>query len=375
MTNTAGVTPGGSFWTDLTENSQRTGVWLARYAVFTAVATLGLIGLGGLVTSHGVGMAVPDWPTTYGYNMFLFPVSQWVGGIFYEHTHRLYASLVGLLTVILAVWLQWRAEDRRLARLGWLALVLVIVQGVLGGLRVELMKDQIGVLHAALAQVFLVLLSLIALFCTRAWGRARGMLPAIPGGLARLVTVVTAVIFLQLLLGATMRHQHAGLAVPDFPLAYGRVWPPTDEAFLQNVNALRTDTRDFHPITAFQVVLHMVHRWLGVGLGIAVMVAAVKLRRGFGPGTLASRLAWAWGGLILVQVVLGAATVWSNKAADVATAHVVVGACCLVIGAMATVLCRAARRVGVVQPLTAAATAAGSGGAAPGRWVTGTAKA
>ena len=83
--------------------------WLKRFAAFTALSTLGLIVIGGLVTSHGAGMAVPDWPTTYGYNMFLFPISQWVGGIFYEHTHRLVASGVGLLTTILAVWL-WVKE-------------------------------------------------------------------------------------------------------------------------------------------------------------------------------------------------------------------------------------------------------------------------
>ncbi|HYG33496.1 MAG TPA: hypothetical protein VEC99_01850, partial [Clostridia bacterium] len=78
---------------------------LHQFALFTAFATFALVGLGGLVTSHGVGMAVPDWPNTYGYNMFFFPISQWVGGIFYEHTHRLLASGVGLLTTILALWL------------------------------------------------------------------------------------------------------------------------------------------------------------------------------------------------------------------------------------------------------------------------------
>src|ERR1039457_1910784 len=85
---------------------------LHRFAVFTAIATLGLVGLGGLVTSHGAGMSVPDWPNTYGYNMFAFPISKWVGGIFYEHTHRLLASAVGLLTTILAVWL-WLKDSRQ----------------------------------------------------------------------------------------------------------------------------------------------------------------------------------------------------------------------------------------------------------------------
>src|ERR1039458_4412093 len=82
---------------------------LHRFAVFTAIATLGLVGIGGLVTSHGAGMAVPDWPNTYGYNMFFFPISLWMGGVFYEHTHRLAASGVGLLTVVLALRLYGRS--------------------------------------------------------------------------------------------------------------------------------------------------------------------------------------------------------------------------------------------------------------------------
>src|SRR5260370_6281128 len=82
---------------------------LHRFAVLTAVATFALLGAGGLVTSHGVGMAVPDWPNTFGYNMFFFPFSQWVGGVFYEHTHRLFASGVGLLTSVLAIWLYGRS--------------------------------------------------------------------------------------------------------------------------------------------------------------------------------------------------------------------------------------------------------------------------
>ncbi len=95
---------------------------LSAFALLTALATLGLLALGGLVTSHGAGMAVPDWPNTYGYNMFFFPVSQWVGGIYYEHTHRLLASMVGLLTSILALWLYGR-KARPLMR--WLGAVLV----------------------------------------------------------------------------------------------------------------------------------------------------------------------------------------------------------------------------------------------------------
>ena len=97
---------------------------LHRFALLTAVATLGLVGVGGLVTSHGVGMAVPDWPNTYGYNMFFFPISKWVGGVFYEHTHRLVASAVGLMTTVLALWLYGRSA-RRFMRWSGVALLLL----------------------------------------------------------------------------------------------------------------------------------------------------------------------------------------------------------------------------------------------------------
>ena len=97
--------------------------WLHRFAFFTAFATLVLIWSGGNVTSKGAGLAVPDWPNTFGYNMFLFPVSKWVGGIFSEHIHRLIASTIGFLTIILAVWLG-RAERRRWVRQSWLCCAL-----------------------------------------------------------------------------------------------------------------------------------------------------------------------------------------------------------------------------------------------------------
>src|SRR6185436_21057033 len=100
-------------------NQVRTSPWLHRFAVITALATLGLVGMGGLVTSHGVGMAVPDWPTSYGYNMFALPISTWLtGGVFHEHTHRLWASFVGVLVVMLTRWLGGRESRRALFIIG-----------------------------------------------------------------------------------------------------------------------------------------------------------------------------------------------------------------------------------------------------------------
>ena len=100
--------------------------WLHRFAVFTAAVTLGLIWVGGLVTSHGVGMAVPDWPTSYGYNMFYFPISKWVGGVYYEHVHRLLAVVVGVLTSVLAAWL-WIRETTGRTRWSGLAFIVLLV--------------------------------------------------------------------------------------------------------------------------------------------------------------------------------------------------------------------------------------------------------
>jgi cytochrome c oxidase assembly protein subunit 15 len=317
--------------------------WLNRFACLTGVTTFLLLGLGGLVTSKGVGMAVPDWPTTYGYNMFLFPFHLWTGGIFYEHTHRLFASFVGLLTTVLAVWL-WLRESR--AWLRWLgigAFFAVVLQGVLGGLRVTLYKDQIGVFHAALAQLFFVTVSLIALVLSqrgvRLFAAAREC--AVSGKLRALVVGGTILVFAQLVLGATMRHQHAGLAVPDFPLAYGRFWPPMDSAAISRMNQQRVGFEDYKPITATQIALHMAHRMGALAVLLTVSASAWVARRDFGPGSELTRLSLLWLGLIGVQAVLGAATVWSNKAADVATAHVLVGALSLFWGTMTStcVLC------------------------------------
>lgn len=343
--------------------------WLHRFAVLTALATFALLGVGGLVTSHGVGMAVPDWPTTYGYNMFFFPLSKWTGGIFYEHSHRLVASGVGLLTTILAVWL-WLAEARRWLRwLGVMAFLVVVFQGVLGGLRVVLFKDQIGIFHATLAQLFFAQVCAIGLFTSRWWtelgvpasrvselqfGNQRAELE-LRAPIRRLFLATTILIFLQLLLGATMRHQHAGLAVPDFPLAHGKLWPALDAASIQRYNAQRMETTAANPITAFQISLQMAHRLMALTILVCVSTLAWRIRRGVefqfcanreernapsrSSALLLRRLALFWLALIFVQAGLGAWTIWSNKAADVATAHVVVGALSLVTGAAGCLIC------------------------------------
>jgi cytochrome c oxidase assembly protein subunit 15 len=382
-------------------NQAPTNPWLHRFAVLTALATLGLVGMGGLVTSHGVGMAVPDWPTSYGYNMFALPISMWLtGGVFHEHTHRLWASLVGVLVVALTRWLggresmrpllvvgaiellagfallklgpDWRGAGHflqgiggvvllaglvwsrnprasgRLPQLGWAAFWLVQFQGLLGGLRVVLdahvladvrLGTAFGIFHGCLAQAFLVLLAVIALFTSRWWiVRSAGF--SLSGGhetvsISRPVLIATALIFLQLLIGATMRHQHAGLAISDFPLAHGKLWPDLGPEAIARYNAQRIEIVASHPITAAQIVLQMTHRLMALLILASVSAVAWQARKLPGPFR---RFAWFWLGLILAQAALGAWTIWSNKAADVATAHVVVGALSLVTGALASII-------------------------------------
>lgn len=306
---------------------------LFGFAAFTAFITFLLIGLGGLVTSHEAGMSVPDWPTSYGYNMFALPIRFWHGGAFFEHTHRLLASAVGFLTTVLAIWLYLKDSRPWMHWLGVAAFLLVIAQGVLGGLRVRLHMDDLGIFHGAVAQTFLVLMCAIALFTSRWWWRTGKERP-VARGLRSHILYVTILIFAQLLIGATMRHQHAGLSISDFPLAHGKLWPDTSPAAIARYNAERVEVNGENPITAFQVVLQMIHRIVAVVILLGVVAAVPMARKRLGGGDGLTKFAWLWLAMVLAQIALGAATILTNKAADVATAHVMVGALLLVLGAL-----------------------------------------
>jgi cytochrome c oxidase assembly protein subunit 15 len=299
--------------------------------------------------------------------MFLLPMSEWTGGIFYEHTHRLLASAAGFLTTVLAVWL-W-LKDRRpwMAWLGVAAFLLVVAQGVLGGLRVTMHMDSLGIYHATIAQLFFVLTCAIALFTSRWWmnlqtGRAGSPQPAdgamgtsrpTDKNLRGLVLFTTILIFAQLIIAAAMRHQHAGLAISDFPLAHGSLWPDTSAEAVVSYNAQRVSINAENPITAFQIELQMAHRVVALAILILTVACAWWARRIGAPGTaparmdnnaepaetvlgapIYQRLSLFWLTLIVIQIGLGAATIWTNKAADVATAHVLVGALALAVGAL-----------------------------------------
>src|SRR3982750_1956550 len=174
-------------------------MWLHRFARLVTAFTVLLIAAGGMVTSTGSGLSVPDWPTSYGWSMFSFPTSKWVGGIRYEHSHRLIASTVGFLTIILAIW-TWRLEPRRWVRkLGFAALGAVILQGVLGGITVLLfLPPAVSIGHAALAQFFFCLTITLAVVTSPAWKNA--VQPVEDPILRRVAAVTTALVYAQIII-------------------------------------------------------------------------------------------------------------------------------------------------------------------------------
>jgi cytochrome c oxidase assembly protein subunit 15 len=360
------------------------------FALLTVAATFPLIFMGGLVTSHGAGMSVPDWPNSYGYNMFTFPPSQWVGGIFYEHTHRLMGTVVGMLSIALTIW-AWRTEPRRWVR--WLAtgvLGAVIFQGVLGGLRVVMVELDLAIVHACFAQAFFCLAVFTAIVTSRWWIEApqRAMdQPALDADviqrLFKFSAIAVAVIYLQLIVGAVMRHYEAGLA-----MSLTELLPPASIEALDAANAHHAFDLHLPPVSMAQVWLHFGHR-IGAVLVSAVVIATIVLalrsrgRTRFehvagaffaavagliglaATDVLASTHGWTAGlavfitavaaffilraflrrlgearpvlapaallaALLLVQVTLGLLTVYLRKPADVASAHVAVGALTLV---------------------------------------------
>ncbi len=289
--------------------------WPHRLAVTLACATFPLLFIGGLVTSLGVGLAVPDWPTTFGYNMFLYPWSKMIGGVFYEHSHRLVASCVGLLTIALTLTL-WLKEPRRWLRwLGVAALALVIVQGVLGGLRVVLLQPTLAIIHACFAQAFFALTVSLALFTAREWRNPPRGAPLSDGGrLRRLAAITTALIYCQIVFGAMLRHTGARL--------------------------------DAHLLFAGLVAVH-------------VILLLLRIAREHGAATALTRPGYLLGGLLVGQLLLGALSYLAKFTALIplppgalvltTTTHLIIGA--LMLGTSLVIALRSFR---LSQPVDAA---------------------
>jgi cytochrome c oxidase assembly protein subunit 15 len=291
-----------------------------RFAVFLACAVVLLIAAGGLVKSKEAGLSVPDWPTSYG---GLNPPRWWqIDTVRAEHGHRLIAGTVGLLTIALAVWVQAREPRRWVRRLAWTAVAAVVAQALLGGLTVRLfLPPAVSISHAALAQAFLCLVVAVAVVTSERWrvgeygakkeqvGKEQVGNQAVGDrALRRLATWTTGLIYAQILVGAVMRHNGAGLAIPTFPDVFGGLVPP------------RFD---------FAIGIHYAHRIgaLLVALAVTAIAAQAFARHRMRPAVVFPALA------VLVvtaaQVTLGALVVLSQKSVVPNTAHVATGAALL----------------------------------------------
>ena len=318
--------------------------YLSLFSKFVVFATLCLIFVGGMVTSLGAGLSVPDWPTSFGYNMFAFPVSRWVGPVFWEHSHRLLASMIGLLTIGLTLWI-WRVERRPwVRRTAVAALVLVIAQGILGGLRVTHLSITLAMIHGCMAQAFLCVLTLLALALSPTWQVPLSQ-PAIADrarGWMKWAWALAGAVFIQLMIGAVMRHLGAGLAIPTFPLTpEGTLMPRVHNVMVE---------------------VHFTHRFWALvvtALGVVVfskVAAAVRPQGGMETRMLLRPAIW----LILLlsaQIAFGAAIIWLQRAPIPTSLHVVNGAAVLML---AFILAVRGSRFGSLQAATPAGPAPAS---------------
>jgi cytochrome c oxidase assembly protein subunit 15 len=265
------------------------------------VAVFFLINTGAMVTSTHSGLSVPDWPLSFG---GFFP--RMVGGVFYEHGHRLTALGIITLTAILAVWV-WRSHESRLVKgLVVAAISAVLVQAVLGGLTVLFkLPVLISAAHAATAQLFFCLIVSVAL-CTSPGWKARPEGHQVSDRVAMASAVgLTLLVYGQIILGAVIRHEYIGLAIPDFPTSQGH-WIPSFDSWAEAMNAS-------HRLTAAGIVT------------LAFILGFRMLTRHGSDGWLANpaKLLMA---AVCLQVVLGGLAIWSKLQPLVATSHVAGGA-------------------------------------------------
>ena len=252
--------------------------WLHRYSLLVVSATLLLIFAGGLVTSHEAGLAVPDWPLSYG--QFFPPM---VGNIFWEHGHRMIAGTVGILTFILTLWIQNHEKRKKIKILTWIAFSSVIAQAVLGGLTViYMLPPAISILHACLAQTFFCMLIAISYFlstfhenqmCKPTQGD-----PVARQKIKKLLALTLMFIYIQLILGAVIRHTGMGIL---FHVVV---------AFLVAVHIFLVSSK----ITSLYSLTHpTVHFSRGLGLlvlaqlilGVGSLIHTQMLHRGYSPTT------------------------------------------------------------------------------------------
>ena len=296
-------------------------IGLRHFSKFVCLGTLFLIFAGGLVTSTGSGLSVPDWPLSYG--QFFPPM---VGGVFYEHGHRMVASFVGLLVIILTVWIA-RVEKRRWVKnLTFCVLGTVVVQGLLGGLTVLfLLPKAISISHAVLAQTFFVLTIIIAYSQSVQYqGRLTQDTAFIPA-FARMTLLIGALVYAQLIFGALMRHTASGLTIPDFPTMGWKIIPRFNEEMLRAINSWRFD-QNLDPVNMAQVFIHFLHRAMAAVILFFVILLNCKIARNGLQNKTVYRSVLLFDILLIAQITLGALTVLSKKSPHVTSLHVMVGA-------------------------------------------------
>ena len=303
-----------------------------------AVCVFLLLIAGALVTSTQSGLAVPDWPLSYGKVM-----PPMVGGILFEHGHRLVAAavstLVGLELGALLLLLKGKRTVKVLAATAFIA---ILLQALLGGLTVLfLLPPAVSSAHAALAEIVFALTAVVAFMCSRTWADLTARQPALAGSGAPTgsltlgedlrisskgeearrafpwVVLATAAVYLQIVVGAVMRHTGAGLAIPDFPTFFGS-WLPS-----------------LSDLSRPGVPIHLAHRLGAIVVVLLVARAATELAKVRTP--LFATVGAGWAGLVCLQAILGGMSIWSGKAVPLTVAHLAVGALCWVTGVLASV--------------------------------------
>ena len=294
----------------------RTPTHKPRLAVFAALGSVWvfvLLALGAFTTSIGAGMAFADWPLSNG----SVNPEGWLTDIakFAEHSHRLSGTTMGLIAIALAVWLH-RTESRAwLRRLGWAGLVIVILQGLIGGQRVKLdalhvpgfemsLGQMLRVPHGVLAQLYVCLLIAIAVSCSKSWIERTAPLSL---RVRRAALLCTALLLVQLTIAAFMRHNAAGLAIPTFPYS-------------------TADNHLLPPHWDFRVALQFAHRVMALVLALALPVLVILVRRDPAATLPMRAAASSLFSLLVLQIFLGAQIIWTFRRADATTAHVNVGA-------------------------------------------------
>ncbi len=306
---------------------------LRIYSRFVCMSVLFLIFLGGLVKSTESGLSVPDWPTTYGHFMFSFPLDQMVGGIKYEHSHRMVASIVGLMTLAMTIWLLRSNVASWIRKLGIAAFVLVVLQGILGGLTVKFyLPVWLSSLHGTLAQVYFLVTIMIAYGLSQEYqARSSRDDQSVDGRFIRMAVIFTGMVLAQLVIGNLLRHTEAGLAVPDFPAMGGTLIPTFDQAMMDRINQWRF-VNNLDAVSMGQVHVHILHRFWALLIFLKLIYLNMLVYKEHLNRPLILKTMFLLNATVLIQIMLGIATVLSMKEVYTTTFHVTVGAVTLGLG-------------------------------------------